>query len=1693
MYLRLPWIVGQAGLWTTIGIILVAHIISITTGLSVASIATDKRVKAGGLFYIISRSLGLPIGGTLGLALFVGLSFSVSLYIIGFIESFLPVLGIASTIYNIRLYGTLALVAVSSVVLISTSLAIRTQYLILGAIVLSLIAIFFGKTHLAPPAPLLTPWPQGESLMVLFGIFFPAVTGFTAGVQMSGDLKDPKKSIPIGTMAAIGVGFIVYVGIAVFISFRVNAQELVSNPNVLMEIALVPSFLVAGIWGATLSSAMGSLLGAPRILQAMSLDRITPQVFRTGHGPSNEPRSALLLTFIIAEAGILIGELNVIAGIVSIFFITTYGFINLSCAVENWASPDFRPSFRIPTWVSVVGATASFIVMIELDLISFVGSTLILGALYIYLQRQELTLESGDTWEGVWSSVIRSGLHRLDRSVRHARNWRPNIILFSGGVSKRPHLIELGKWIVDRRGIMSNFDLIEQPDAGVLFQKSEQVLHDNTETAEGIFSRQLECRDIYDGMEVISQVFGFSGVEPNTVLMGWARNTRDPLRFTKLVRHLSELDYNILLLDYDAERGFGEQARIDIWWRGGNNNTTLELTILKFLTMSAEWQHAEARILTLVDDREMVHRVHKNIRQVLDEQRIVATVKVINNSIEKLPFTDVVQAESSEADLIMIGLPVFDEHTLPDFVSKINTILANLGSTLLVQASSMFDPLYSGLQEDVPTSTSEVETVIEEQLPDLVLSATSEENVHERLAHELTRITGETEGVLGDYAVSSMERISGINQGFISELHDLVDRGFSVLHRRLPGDSDPAYQTLFSRVQADILDSFQRQFATFEQEQVPAQKTEFELGLEQLLSQLDTLEASIPETITVFHDVSVLKPERRDDARILWFKWRKRINWHLRKTLPTIRLQLRRRLSYDMQVRLRHLVFVHAEAFGIHSYQLISELQKWLNEVRDRLAVLGNELESGTITESLIREEQGRLESRLNDITRMQRDRVQGNSVRLLAGNRKMMKDLYDDALYLDINRIIRKECKTPKSALELKSTILGMPVSWQHNITLMLHYASMEIHLMVFLSRAHESTKKLMAQVRDDINRLVLSPLDELDAKLQSLDDSLDGDLANSFQHVLRQQDGMDPQAIIRSTDTLIQEALEELPEIVVIIDEDSFRNIDTIQYQGMGTTSINLRRLVNYIIEQELVDPLRSKLLELHKQSTIARNATIEVLRLVQFSRESADPSEVLGDEDLRHSFSDTVRSGIRRLSKERLRAEQIMNDLRNAVQVYMRGAATKLNPYLISRAADSVSHGIRSNTSNRLIEAIMKESRNIMTFVNNSIVNLLYRRSEGVLLARRLRGASVLETASADALLTFTDRVSPRAEVLRGLPFYYRQIFTGKQPIGSDLLVGQNVEMEKADSVIRLFRQGYRGGLLVLGEPDAGKTTLCRSIVRGHFDELNTFHLFPPEVGCIDRDRFRMLLADALRSQGDFDQLFLTIPSGSVVVLHDLELWWERSQGGLAVIDEIVRLIDKYSDRCMFIVNASTHSFRFINRLRAIDKTFMGIIMCEPFDAKELQEAILLRHRTTGLTFTLNGHAEEHFSGYQQAKLFTRYFDYSAGNIGNALNAWISNIQSVESESLVIRAPRRSSTAILGQLENEWQIWLLQFVLHKMLTTERLARLFHRDITHVEARTNELKRAGLIVKTPSGAQRINPFVRPFIIQQLVEAKML
>ncbi len=694
MYMRLGWVVGNAGLIGTIVIIIIAHVISVTTGLSISSVATDKKIGAGGVYYVLSRSMGIPIGGSIGIALYVGTALSIALYLIGFAESFNDFFDFGMTINDFRITGTIALVSITILALISTSVALKTQYIILTAIAVSIISIVFGTRDLAPETVNMVATEGAVPMEIIFAVFFPAVTGFTAGIAMSGDLKDPKKSIPKGTLWAIAVGLIVYIFLAIFIALSINSETLKSDYNILMKMALFSPAVVAGIWGATLSSALGGILGGPRILQAMSIDQVTPKVFSKGKGQNNEPVNALIMVFIIAEAGILIGELDVIARVVSMFYLTAYGFINIAFFLENWANPDFQPTFKIKRWIGLLGFLACFTVMFKLDMFAMFAAFSVIGSLYFWLQRKEVKIQSNDVWRSVWENIVNKGLKKINANTEVQSSWNPNIILFSGQSEHQSYLLELSKTVSGRTGIVTNFKLILDKNNSKPLKKTEQIVSDDVFSDLGIFARQIKVDNIYSGIKNIATTFGFSGVEPNTIMMGWPKGLEGSKEYAEMTETLLHLDYNLLYLDFDKKTKFGNYKAVDLWWRETDSkNAEMMLNIARFIIASPRWHKTNIRVLFVNNNNVDNTIIYSKISKLVEDLRVSVEIEIIDNAVQQIAFYDLIKLYSGATDLTLVGIPNYKIEQQAEFIVKTNQLFETIGSTLLVKAANNFNVL----------------------------------------------------------------------------------------------------------------------------------------------------------------------------------------------------------------------------------------------------------------------------------------------------------------------------------------------------------------------------------------------------------------------------------------------------------------------------------------------------------------------------------------------------------------------------------------------------------------------------------------------------------------------------------------------------------------------------------------------------------------------------------------------------------------------------------------------------------------------------------------------------------------------------------------------------------------------------------------------------------------------------------------
>ncbi len=355
LFLRAGWVVGQTGLIGALVIVAIANSISLLTGLSLSAIATAMQVRAGGNYYIISRSLGLEIGGAIGIPLYLSQAISIAFYIIGFTEAIQTLPAFAAL--DARLIATSVALLFCAIAYIGADFALKIQYGILAILALSLISFFSGGWD-AIGVPVLTPrYSEGVTFWLAFAVFFPAVTGIEVGTSMSGDLKDPSKSIPLGTIASILVTALVYFAAIFWLSTHATPEELKTNTIVMESIARWPFLILLGVWAATLSSALGSIMSAPRTLQAIARDNVVPRVLTHQMGSPTEPRLAVLVSTGIAVAVIWAGDLNVVAPVITMFFLNTYGMTNLVASIERLVgNPSFRPRFRIHWSVSLLGA-----------------------------------------------------------------------------------------------------------------------------------------------------------------------------------------------------------------------------------------------------------------------------------------------------------------------------------------------------------------------------------------------------------------------------------------------------------------------------------------------------------------------------------------------------------------------------------------------------------------------------------------------------------------------------------------------------------------------------------------------------------------------------------------------------------------------------------------------------------------------------------------------------------------------------------------------------------------------------------------------------------------------------------------------------------------------------------------------------------------------------------------------------------------------------------------------------------------------------------------------------------------------------------------------------------------------------------------------------------------------------------------
>uniref|UniRef100_A0A3B4YEE3 Solute carrier family 12 member 2 n=1 Tax=Seriola lalandi dorsalis TaxID=1841481 RepID=A0A3B4YEE3_SERLL len=591
LFIRMSWIVGQSGIALSCLIVAMATVVTTITGLSTSAIATNGFVRGGGAYYLISRSLGPEFGGSIGLIFAFANAVAVAMYVVGFAETVVELLAGADALMtdqtnDIRIIGTITVILLLGISVAGMEWEAKAQIFLLIVLITAIINYFIG-TFIPVKAKEsvgffgydsaimwenMGPNFQGETFFSVFSIFFPAATGILAGANISGDLADPQLAIPRGTLLAILITGIVYLGVAVSTGSCIvrdatgNVNDTLSSQfitnctdaackfgydfssckntkcdyglqNDFQVMSMVSGFgpiITAGIFSATLSSALASLVSAPKVFQALCKDNIYPGLgmFAKGYGKNNEPLRGYILTFGIALAFILIAELNTIAPIISNFFLASYALINFSVFHASLAnSPGWRPSFKYYNmWVSLAGAVLCCVVMFVINWWAALLTNVIVLGLYIYVSYKKPDVNWGSSTQALtYHQALTHTLH-LSGVEDHIKNFRPQCLVMTGYPNSRPALLDLVHSFTKNVGLMicghvrTGYRRPNFKDLATDQSRYQRWLLKNETKA---FYTPVFAEDMRQGSQYLLQAAGLGRLKPNTLVLGFKNDWRD--------------------------------------------------------------------------------------------------------------------------------------------------------------------------------------------------------------------------------------------------------------------------------------------------------------------------------------------------------------------------------------------------------------------------------------------------------------------------------------------------------------------------------------------------------------------------------------------------------------------------------------------------------------------------------------------------------------------------------------------------------------------------------------------------------------------------------------------------------------------------------------------------------------------------------------------------------------------------------------------------------------------------------------------------------------------------------------------------------------------------------------------------------------------------------------------------------------
>lgn len=691
MYVRLGWVVGNAGLIGSWLIMLLALGVTAATGLSLSSIATNTRIGDGGPYAIMTRSLGYEVGASIGVPLYLTRPLGIAMYIFGFREGWLWLF----PTHDPLLIDLCVFVLLWGTAWISADLAFRVQYIIMGVIGLSLFSIiaseqatigldeaqWFGNYPGFPENGL-----EGTDFWGVFAVFFPATTGVLAGANMSGELKDPRRAIPVGTLCAIAVSSVIYFALTLWAVQIGTPEQLVGDYNLFIDKSRWGWMVLAGLLGATASSALAGLVGGPRILMAIGKHQLLPASDWMGAtSKDGEPRNAMLLTGVLVIACLMVRDLNAIAPLVTMFFLITYGVLNFVVLLEgSLGLVSFRPTMRLHPAVPLFGLLGSLLGMFIVSPTFGLLALLMVAVLYLWIERRDVPHEEAAVSSSIFAAVAEWAAQRvLDNGEKESvKAWKPSFLV---PVEDPEELRGEYGFLVD----------VTKPEGSVkLLGLTRGQAPAELAARVGPLGRSFRGDGVHCTWSVVEEDAFGDGVmgslqalqsaffRPNMLFLTLPNLEDRHDEYAALIQQARDTRVGVTLLGLHPRAGLGARRRINLWirWQGRDWDVddafsvgSLNLTLLMGYRLQRQWG-AEVSVITVVPDEADVAEARRYLDEVIDLARLPGvTPTVLVGGFEECV------GSAELADLTVMGL-----QRRPDFAFVTRMVELSRSSCLMV-------------------------------------------------------------------------------------------------------------------------------------------------------------------------------------------------------------------------------------------------------------------------------------------------------------------------------------------------------------------------------------------------------------------------------------------------------------------------------------------------------------------------------------------------------------------------------------------------------------------------------------------------------------------------------------------------------------------------------------------------------------------------------------------------------------------------------------------------------------------------------------------------------------------------------------------------------------------------------------------------------------------------------------------------